>query len=130
MWFWFVPKDVGSFTAWTIGTFNPEKSSRLKAKTIRKIMLTAMGVTEQFSGSNCFGGGDGPIQMAQGRIVRWDKEELTRTDRAVLRVRQIMKDLHQKEVADREAMGLDGLPHRVERAGFAVNSEIRPQAGA
>ena len=66
----------------------------------------------------CFVGGDAPMQMSQGRVVRWDQEKLARTDRAVLKVRQMMKDAHKEEMEERRRRGLDPLVHRVQAKSY------------
>ena len=60
------------------------------------------------------------MQLSQGRIARWDKEQLTRTDRAILRVRQIMKDLHKAEIEERLKNGLPALEHRVRHREYDI----------
>ena len=45
------------------------------------------------------------MQMSQGRVVRWDNEQLSRVDRATVQARKMVKDLHMAEVAERKARG-------------------------
>lgn len=114
--FWFVPNDAGSFTAWMIGAIKKENVSKIKAKMLSETLRRALQ-SDSLPGMACFIGGDAPMQMAQGRIARWDKDYLARTDRAVIRVRQMMKDAHKAEQELRKAAGLDPLVHRVSRVG-------------
>ncbi len=112
--FWWVPVDAGSYKAWMVGSGD---RNRISAKGSQKIASRLGAALESglMPGLACFVGGDAPIQLSQGRIARWDKENLVRGDRGVVRSRQLMKDHHKQEVAERKAKGLDGLVHRVER---------------
>lgn len=113
IWFWFVPDNAGSFTAWLIGSINEKKVGKLRAKMMATTLKKALQ-SDALPGMACFVGGDAPMQMSQGRIARWDKEYLARTDRAVHKVRQMMKDAHKEEQAYRKSLGLDPLAHRVQ----------------
>lgn len=117
LWFWFVPNDAGSFTGWLIGSINERKVGKARAKMISAILGRAL-TSDSLPGMACFMGGDAPMQMSQGRIVRWDQEQLARTDRAVLKVRSMLKAAYKEEQALRVAKGLDPLAHRVARAGY------------
>ena len=119
IWFWFVPDDAGSFTAWMIGSINEEKVGKRKAKTMSFILKKALQ-SDALPGMACFVGGDAPMQMSQGRVVRWDQEKLARTDRAVLKVRQMMKDAHKEEMEERRRRGLDPLVHRVQATAYEM----------
>ena len=112
LWFWWVPKDAGSFTAWFIGTVDKAKASKRMAKKIKGRLMHAMQ-SDLLPGLACFIGGDAPMQMSQGRVVRWDRENLFRGDRAVVRCRQMLKDKHRQEIELRQGLGQDGLVHRV-----------------
>lgn len=103
-WFWFVPRDLTSFWAWQIISMNVAKAGKTKAKVLGKVLR--MGVqSKAVPGVACFLGGDAPMQMSQGKVPRWDLERLARTDRAVVRVRQMMRDAHKAECAARAALG-------------------------
>lgn len=117
LYFWFVPNDAGSFTGWLIGSINTDKVGKMRAKSISAILGRAL-TSDSLPGMACFMGGDAPMQMSQGRIVRWDNEQLARTDRAVLRVRSMMKEAFKEEQAARRERGLDPLAHRVSRTGY------------
>jgi hypothetical protein len=119
LYFWFVPNDAGSFTGWLIGSINTEKVGKLRAKSISAILGRAL-TSDSLPGMACFMGGDAPMQMSQGRIVRWDNEQLARTDRAVLRVRSMMKEAFKEEQSARRERGLDPLAHRVGRVGYTT----------
>lgn len=121
LWFWFVPNDIGEFTGWLIGSVNEKKVGWAKAKTMATILGRALQ-SDALPGMACFVGGDAPMQMSQGRVVRWDKEQLARTDRAVLRVRAMMKQAFKEEQKIRIEKGLDPLAHRVTLA--PVGKEI------
>lgn len=112
LWFWWVPRDAGSFTAWFIGCVDKTRASKRTAKRIKGRLMHAMQ-SDLLPGLACFIGGDAPMQMSQGRVVRRDRENLFRGDRAVVRCRQMLKDKHRQEVEMRRALGLDGLVHRV-----------------
>ncbi|MDJ0919888.1 MAG: aromatic ring-hydroxylating dioxygenase subunit alpha [Henriciella sp.] len=114
IWFWFVPDDAGSFTAWMIGAIKSKKVGKTKARMMSKMLKEALQ-SDAMPGMACFIGGDAPMQLSQGRVVRWDQEQLTRTDRAVLKVRQMMKEAHKAEQEERRKRGLDPLAHRVSR---------------
>lgn len=98
-WFWFVPKDIGSFEAWLmIGTSDGRARSTLRRGALRSLFGP---VTRHLPGASCIFGGDGPIQLAQGRIARWDLDHLSRTDRAVVRMRRLLQSAHMQEQAER-----------------------------
>lgn len=129
LWFWFVPRDIGSFTGWLIGSVNDKKAGPLKARSLATTLKKALQ-SDILPSMACFYGGDAPIQMAQGRIVRWDQENLMGTDRAVIKVRQMMKDAHKAEIQERRRRGLDALANRIDGgpgggrlAGSAVATE-------
>jgi len=119
LWFWWVPKDVGSFTAWLLGAVNERKVGKIKAKMMASTLRRALQ-SDSLPGMACFVGGDAPIQMSQGRIARWDKEYLARTDRIIHVTRNMMKDAHREEQAHRVSLGLDPLVHRVQQRGLAA----------
>ncbi|WOE74670.1 aromatic ring-hydroxylating dioxygenase subunit alpha [Alterisphingorhabdus coralli] len=121
--FWFVPQNAGSFNAWLIGSINEEKVGKAKAKFMATTLKRALQ-SDALPGMACFIGGDAPMQMAQGRIARWDKDYLARTDRAVIKVRQMMKDAHKAEQELRKQAGLDPLAHRVSK-----NTEVKAATG-
>ena len=110
--FWWVPRDIGSFNAWMVGSGDAQKISQRQSARSARMLGNALesGV---FPGLACFVGGDVPIQMTQGRVVRWDKENLVRGDRAIIHTRKMIKAAHQSEISVRQAKGLDGLAHRV-----------------
>lgn len=110
--FWFVPEDVGHFNAWLIGSVDRSRASWSKAKFIAYNLKKSLQ-SDAIPSMACFYGGDAAIQMAQGRVARWDLDKLARTDRAVVKVRQMIKKAHRAEIADREARGLPGLKHRI-----------------
>lgn len=114
IWFWFVPDNAGSFTGWLIGSIKTEKVGKLKAKFMSYTLRKALQ-SDAIPNMACFIGGDAPMQLSQGRIARWDKDKLARTDRAVIQVRNMMKDAHKKEQEMRVAAGLDPLVHRVSK---------------
>ncbi|MBC6402901.1 MAG: Rieske 2Fe-2S domain-containing protein [Hyphomonadaceae bacterium] len=110
--FWFVPNDAGTFTGWMLGSIKKEKVGRLKAKMMATILRKGLQ-SDSMPNLACFIGGDAPMQLSQGRVVRWDRDYLARTDRAVLKVRQMMKDAHKEEQELRKTAGLDPLVHRI-----------------
>jgi len=110
--FWFVPNDAGNFTAWFIGSVDKTKASKRKAKGIKNKLQAAMQ-TKLLPNLACLIGGDAPMQMSQGRVVRWDQEMLVRGDKAVVMCRRMLKAQHKKEMEARKAKGLDPLHHRV-----------------
>jgi len=112
--FWWVPRDAGTFTAWMVGSGDMNKISRRGAARAARLLGNSLESTA-IPGLACFVGGDAPMQQSQGRIVRWDRENLVRGDRAVVRCRQMMKDTHKAEIAARKAAGHQALRHRVER---------------
>lgn len=112
IWFWFVPHDAGSFTGWMIGSMNAERVGKAKARMAATILENALQST-LVPGMSCFIGGDAPIQQSQGRVVRWDREQLMRIDRATLKVRSMMKAAHRREQEIRRGKCLDPLAHRI-----------------
>ena len=106
-------RDAGSFTAWFIGNVDKELASKRKAKKIENMLTKAMQ-SDSMPSLACFIGGDAPMQQSQGRVVRWDRENLQRGDRAIARSRRMLKEKHKAEVAARKSQGLDGLVHRIE----------------
>ncbi|MEM7570185.1 MAG: Rieske 2Fe-2S domain-containing protein [Pseudomonadota bacterium] len=110
--FWWVPRDLGSYTAWMIGSIDRSRVGKLKAKYLATMLGRALE-SSNLPGMACFFGGDAPIQVSQGRIARWDLDQLTRTDRAVLKCREIMKAAHKADQEERVKRGLDPLAHRV-----------------
>jgi phenylpropionate dioxygenase-like ring-hydroxylating dioxygenase large terminal subunit len=116
LWFWWVPRDAGSFTAWFIASVDKSRGSKRTARKVRGRLQNAMQ-SDMFPGLACFIGGDAPIQMSQGKVVRWDRENLVRGDRAVVKCRQMLKDAHAREIAQRRERGLPGLIHRIDHPG-------------
>ncbi|MCY4427936.1 MAG: Rieske 2Fe-2S domain-containing protein [Halieaceae bacterium] len=101
--FWFVPQDIGNFRSWLImGT--KTSGNKLKDK-LNRALFQAVASMGEMPGTNCFIGGDAAMQMSQGRIVRWDKEQLSRVDRGTAQGRKSIKALHKAEVAERKARG-------------------------
>ena len=74
----------------------------------------------EIPGTSCFYGGDAPMQMSQGRVPRWDAERLARTDRAVVKVRQMMQEAHAAELAERRQRGTE---RRIRRPYAEVSDE-------
>jgi len=106
--FWFVPRDVGSFTGWLImgkSDFGGPTRNRVRDGAIKMMMGRFFGRVHSWPGSvtSCIYGGDAVLQAAQGRVVRWDQERLARVDRPVVKIRRMLQEAHQKEVADRQA---------------------------
>lgn len=103
--FWFVPRDVGSFTAWLMagelhplaGPLGALKSGALRFGTGALVSRRLTPLTL----ASCLMAGDAPMQASQGRVVRWDQERLTRGDRSVSAARRILQDAHRAEVAGR-----------------------------
>ena len=50
------------------------------------------------------------MQMGQGRVVRWDTDQLTRIDRAVSKTRLLLQQAHARELADRAQRGQPSRP--------------------
>ncbi|MAU40040.1 MAG: hypothetical protein CMF31_00275 [Kordiimonas sp.] len=115
--FWFVPIDAGRFNAWQIGNFNAKKMGWLKARIFRAVFKIAFKWAHYLPQPACYDGGDGPIQMAQGKVANWDQEMLTGLDRGVVATRERMKKLHREEVAMRKERGLPPLEHPVGKSG-------------
>lgn len=114
LWLWFVPTDIGSFKAWMVGSIDEKKAGRAGAKMMATTLTRALQ-SDALPGMACFVGGDAPMQMAQGRVARWDLDNLARTDRAIVKVRQKMKAAHKAEMEERRKRGLDPLVHRAPR---------------
>ena len=114
LYFWWVPNDVGSFTGWLFGSINEKVAGKVGAKMMATVLGKALQ-SDALPGMSCLIGGDAPMQMSQGKVVRWDNEVLTRTDRAILKSRQMMKAAHKEEQKMRVEMGLDPLVHRAPR---------------
>lgn len=109
-WFWFVPRDVGSFTGWFI-VGRPEirggaAVEALVAAAIDLFFGRFLGTLRPWSGSGvwCLLAGDAPMQTSQGRVVRWGEgERLARGDRPVVKARQMLRAAHAAEVEQRRA---------------------------
>ncbi|GAA5119384.1 Rieske 2Fe-2S domain-containing protein [Haloechinothrix salitolerans] len=105
-WFWFVPRDVGSFTAWLIiggdqsgGPVRRAVTTRLARILTGSLFSRRLGPTTLVS---CLLGGDVPMQASQGRVARWDTDRLARGDRSVARARRMVQEAHRAEVAERK----------------------------
>jgi len=119
-WFWFVPKDIGSFEAWLmIGS----SDGGVRWAVLRAAVRSLFGpLTRYIPGASCIFGGDGPIQLAQGRIARWDLDHLSRTDRAVVRMRRLFQNAHIDEQAQRVTKPLALRRHDEDLGGNGVAS--------
>jgi hypothetical protein len=97
--FWFVPRDIGSWEAWLmLGGPSGRFSGGVQRALIRAFINTRLG--RNVPGVDCVYGGDGPMEMSQGRVVRWDTERLTRIDRPVSKTRRVLQQAHARELAD------------------------------
>jgi phenylpropionate dioxygenase-like ring-hydroxylating dioxygenase large terminal subunit len=97
--FWFVPRDIGSFEGWLM--IGASAGRRFNAVQLISTMFGPL--MRNTPGADCIYGGDGPIQMSQGRIVRWDQDHLTRTDRAIVKARRLFERAHRAELAERDS---------------------------
>lgn len=117
--FWFVPRDVGSFTGWLImgkTDFGTPMRNTLAAQAINLMMGRFFGRIYPWPGSitSCIYGGDAVLQAAQGRVARWDMDRLARTDRPVVKIRRMLQAAHQEEVAERKEREEQKV-HRIRR---------------
>jgi len=107
-WFWFAPRDIGSFTAWLIIGRAPSGGRLRRAVTARLTdLMVSGGLFGQRLGPatlvSCLLAGDAPMQASQGRVARWDLDRLARGDRAMTRARRMIQAAHEAEVAERRA---------------------------
>jgi phenylpropionate dioxygenase-like ring-hydroxylating dioxygenase large terminal subunit len=101
--FWPVPKDHGSSVGWII-LARPEPN-RVKRALLWAGKHVIVGTYLPFPGTvvSCIGASDAAMMASQGRIPRWDRDRLTRTDVAVSRARRMVIAAHEREVASRAA---------------------------
>lgn len=112
-WFWPVPRDVGSFTAWfVIGQKGSGPFRRALASSLTEIMFSR-SLPWPGSAQSCLEGGDAPMMASQGRVARWDQDRLTRPDVGIAKVRRTVQAAHAAEVAERAARG--AKPPRLRR---------------
>lgn len=95
--FWFVPRDIGSFEGWLI--IGAPEGRRFSA--VQLISTMCGPLMRNTPGADCIYGGDGPMQLSQGRIARWDLDHLARTDRAIVKARRLFQQAHIAELAER-----------------------------
>ena len=117
--FWFVPRDVGSFMGWLImgkTDFGSPARNRLVNAVIKLMMGRFFGRIYPWPGSvtSCIYGGDAVLQAAQGRVARWDLDRLTGTDRPVVKIRRMLQEAHQAEAAERQVRAEQQV-HRIRR---------------
>jgi len=107
--FWAVPRDIGSFEAWIVFS---GPSGRVSGGVVRTLIRAFIStpLSRNIPGADCVYGGDGPMQMGQGRVVRWDTDQLTRIDRAVSKTRLLLQQAHARELADRAQRGQPSRP--------------------
>lgn len=117
--FWFVPRDVGSFTGFFILGLKDAPNpflDRLK-RTFFEVMWSRWYPVPG-TVSSCLDGGDLPMMASQGRVARWDADDLSRTDGGVVKARRMVQAAHRAEVADRR--------RRSERSGRPLPRLQRP----
>jgi nitrite reductase/ring-hydroxylating ferredoxin subunit len=109
MYFWFVPRDIGSWEGWLM---LDGPSGHLSGGVVRALMRAFISTPlgRNTPGVDCMHGGDVPMQMGQGRVVRWDTDQLTRNDRAVSKTRRLLQQAHARELADRSQRGQPPRP--------------------
>lgn len=56
--------------------------------------------------SSCLDGGDLPMMASQGRVPRWDQDDLSRIDGGTVRARRMVMRAHAAEVAQRRERAL------------------------
>lgn len=108
-WFWFVPRDVGSFTAWLMVGLAAADGRWQRALLPRLVPALAGSLFDHRLGPgtlvSCLLAGDAPVQASQGRVPRWDLDHLARGDRSVSRARRMVREAHRAEVAARRERG-------------------------
>ncbi len=96
--FWAVPRDVGSCARWFI--LGPPLGR------VRRFGQSLFfGQKLRYAGSpiTCSDGADAAMMASQGRVPRWDRERLLRTDVGVTAVRKKLMAAHRDERANRDA---------------------------
>lgn len=97
--FWAVPRDVGHCARWFI--FSGNGANRLR----RATQGLFFGSTIPFPGSprSCSDGADAAMMASQGRVPRWDRERLLRSDVGLVAVRRKLEQAHRDEIARRKS---------------------------
>ena len=85
-----MPRDIGSFEAWIVFSGPSGRVSGGLVRTLIRAFISTP-VSRNIPGADCVYGGDGPMQMSQGRVVRWDTDQLTRIDCAVSKTRLLLQ---------------------------------------
>lgn len=117
--FWFVPRDVGSFTGFFILGLKDAGHPVLNA--LKRAMFQVMWspwYPVPGSVSSCLDGGDLPMMASQGRVARWDADDLARPDAGVVKARRMVMAAHAEEQAARR--------HRAAAAGVELPRIRRP----
>lgn len=99
--FWAVPRDIGNCARWFI--FGAPPATGMRAGLNRFALKTFFGQTVLYPGAplTCSDGADAAMMAAQGRVPRWDRDRLIRTDIAITRVRGRVRTAYAEERATR-----------------------------
>ena len=99
--FWAVPREVGSCARWFLfGGIEPPAALRPLGRFGMRLFF---GDVVMWPGSpkSCSDGADAAMMASQGRVPRWDRERLVRTDVAVTAVRRRLEQAYARERAAR-----------------------------
>lgn len=101
---WAVPRDIGN-TAYWILISRPKAGNPVTEWVGRIFGSFIAGLYWKWPGSplSCVEGADRSMMQSQGRIARWDKDQLMRSDRPIVRARQMLKNAHRLELQERRA---------------------------
>jgi phenylpropionate dioxygenase-like ring-hydroxylating dioxygenase large terminal subunit len=118
---WQVPRDVGSCATWLI--IARAEKNRFKRTLMQPVEELLLGRYFWWPGSiqSCIDGGDVAMIAAQGRVPRWDRDDLSRTDGPVVKARRMLMRAYAEERAEREARAAQPR---------SSNGRSRPGAGA
>lgn len=94
---WSVPQDIGSSSLWLI-LAQPGKSP-LKQKLMKPVESLLFGFSVPYPGSlqTCIDAADTSMMASQGRVARWDLDDLSRTDGPVVKARRMLKKAYTEE---------------------------------
>jgi hypothetical protein len=100
---WQVPRDIGSCATWLI--IARAEKNKFKRTLMQPVEELLLGRYFWWPGSiqSCIDGGDVAMIAAQGKVPRWDQDDLARTDGPVVKARRMLMKAYAEERAEREA---------------------------
>lgn len=116
--FWFVPRDVGSFTGFfVLGLRDAGGPARNALKRAAFETMWSRWYPVPGTVKSCLDGGDLPMMASQGRVPRWDLDDLARIDGGTAKARRMVMRAHQAEMEQRRrrAESSGRQPTRIQR---------------